>query len=289
MERSIARLNLGQPAIALAEKLGPGHIYQRGPYIVSLKKADSDKSEKAPEENEGMSRFNRYRYEGETVKWNDTILLPDTNEILTVSDALTGNTLWSRTFGKDVPHVYANYHAGVIAFAWEIGESGAKAEFDRSPLLAEKRSGAKDRDYLIEVVDFHSGSTVAGMVYNSNDGVVPLRNLLATRSWVAITDSYGRALIYNLKTGVCTGKVFGTAEWIAADSADLVIRYDARHFSLFDANTMTKLADYVFSDPLNELLLSPAGDKLFALSDTQTTYVAGTQAAPKQDSSLQAK
>jgi hypothetical protein len=288
MDRSIAHLGLAQPSIALADKLGPGRMYMRGPFLISVKKTNSDKPEKDPADQTGLSRFDRYRYEGEKVRWNDAMVFAETDETFTVSDAATGNMLWARTFGKDVPEISPKSGAGVVAFLWEIGESGAKEEFERSPILAARRSGAKDRDYLIEVADLHTGETVAGMVFSSNEGTVTPKQVMATRDWAAITDNYGRALVYNLKSGACTGKVFGTPDSFAAGSSKLLIKYDPRHYSLFDARSMSKLTDYVFSDPLDELLLSKAGDKVFAVSDTQTTYMINT-ATQKEDLSAQAK
>jgi hypothetical protein len=47
-----------------------------------------------------------------------------------------------------------------------------------------------------------------------------------------------RALIYNLKTGECTGKIFGSAAEIASDSNELLVQKDSRHFVLLDAATM---------------------------------------------------
>ncbi len=304
VERSVARLSLSQPAITLAAKLGPGRMRQVGPYIIAFKRNDGDKPDKDPSEFQDIARFNRYRYEGKTLRWNfNDIYNPNTGfsvdntgitptelgETLNVSDARTGTLLWSRMFEKDVPHLYPNPDAGVIAFCWRVGEPGAKAEFDKYPILAAKRNRASDNDYLLEVASLRNGEILAGMVLHTNDGTFALRGAVATQNWAAFADTFGRTLVYNLKTSVCTGKIFGLPDYLAPDSTQLVIQYDSRHFALFNTQTMVKQADYTFSDPVDYLRVSATGDRLFAISDTQTTYVVNTAVAPKQDSSLQAK
>jgi WD40 repeat protein len=280
MERSIARLGISQPGISLAAKVGTGRFRQHGPYIFAWRREDSDKPEK--ETDPGIERFNRYRYEGENLKYHDYFVPYESNQILEVRDAHNGNTLWTRTFSKDVPRLFVNEDAGVAALSWHLYQSGAKAEFDKVSGLAKH----SDRDYMIEVIDLHNGDIVGGLVFDTSDGMYGLKDILATRSWIAVHDSYGRTLAYDLKTHSCTGKIFGEPYKIAADGPELMIRYDSRHFSLYEAATMAKEKDYVFSDPVEALRFSSSGDKFFALTSAQTAYVVAASANADKGSAV---
>lgn len=274
VERIIARVNLQQSGISLASKVGSGRFHQYGPYVLSWRKGDSEKSEKDNEP--GMERFNRYRYEGESLKFREVFVPAESNETLEVRDAPTGDILWTRRFDKNVPVIFVNEGADVVTLTWRLYQSGAKSEFEKVPGLATKKSSAKDNDYLLEVVDLHSGRILRGMVFDTNDGVFSLEKVLATANWAAISDSNSRTLVYDLRSGKCTGKIFGNAFSISAASGELAIEYDSRHFSLFDAATMNRQADYVFSDPLIALRFSLSGDRFLAVTNTQTVYQINT-------------
>jgi hypothetical protein len=69
----------------------------------------------------------------------------------------------------------------------------------------------------------------------------------------------------------------------------LVIKYDSRHFSVFDLATMNRLTDYVFSDPVSVLTLSRNGDRLFALTNNQTVYQLSVASEPMQKAAASAK
>jgi hypothetical protein len=278
LERSVARLSLGQPGISLANKLGSGRFTQRGPYVITWKQK-RNKPEKPDDEEEEktIDRFNRYRYEGTNLKWHDLLEFPAKHETMELRDTKTGNVLWSRTFDHEVPNLFTHADADVIALTWWVGQPGVKDEFEKIPGLRAKKGAAKDSDFLVEIVDLRTGAIVGGVVLDTNDGMFRLQQVLPTRSWVAIKDSFGRVLVYNVKTGACTGKMFGTPYEMAADSKELLIRNDSRRFSLYDAETMTKRAEYLFSAPVANVQLSAKGDRMFALTDTQMTYIVDTK------------
>ncbi len=278
MERSIAKLNLQQPGMSMAAKLGPGKFHDRGAYLLTWKAKSSDENK---EEEKTIDRFNRYRYEGSSFRWNDIIKWPEQHQALEIRDTRTGNSLWSRQFDMDQPHMFTNPDAGVIAFVWSVGQPKVKAEFDKIPGLAEKKGSAKDTDYLIEIVDFQTGAPIGGLVFETNERTFVPESVLPTRNWVAVSDSFGRTIAYNLKTGACTGKVFGTPAEMAADSKELIIRHNSRRFTLYDTDTMSERAEYVFSAPVTNLQLSRNGSRVFALTSDQTTYMIDTAEAGK--------
>jgi WD40 repeat protein len=272
-ERAIARLNLQQSGISLANKLGPGMFQQRGPVVFGWKKKHSDKSEEEEEEELNKQRFNRYRYEGKSLSWRDVFVAPEEHETMEVRDSRTGSILWTRTFDKRVPRLYANTEAGVVTYSWRLYMPGAKAEYEKLADPAKKKPSYKDGDYLVEVVDLMTGSVVGFTIIDTNDGVFTLNSILATRTWAVAKDSFGRTLVYSLKTGECTGKVFGSPGEIASDSNDLFIEEDSRHFTLFDAATMSKKTDFDFPFPVTELRLNNKGDRILAVTADQTTYL----------------
>jgi hypothetical protein len=110
-----------------------------------------------------------------------------------VSDARTGNTLWRRHFGKDVPAVFVNQDEDCVTFAWRLYQPGAKSEMMRVPGLAASEGSAKVYDYVLEVLDLNSGVILNGMIFKTSNGVLQLDGVLASSTWLAVSDSYGRA------------------------------------------------------------------------------------------------
>ncbi len=86
VDRSIAKLNLQQPGITLAVKLGQGELHDVGPYLLAWKtNTDQDK-----EDEKTMERFNRYRYEGSRFRFEDITEIPRQHETLEVRETRTG-------------------------------------------------------------------------------------------------------------------------------------------------------------------------------------------------------
>jgi len=202
--------------------------------------------------------------------------------MLEVRDSRSGDALWTRTFEKRVPRVNVNVNAATMTFAWRLYMPGAKAELEKLPQLAEKRSSFKDGDYLVEVVDLMTGKIEGGILIDTNDGAFKLESILATKEWIAATDSYHRAVVYNVKTGKCTGKTFGSPFEIAGDSRELLISKDPRHFILVDTETMTQKSEFAFPFAVTTANLSPKGDRMFVVTEDQTIYILDTSTSRKE-------
>jgi hypothetical protein len=271
VERAIARLNLQQAGIGLANKLGAGRFRQYGPVVLFWPK--KHKADEEEDDTDSKQRFDRYRYEGTTFNWEDVYVAPDENETLEVRDSRTGKILWTRKFDKRVPRLYVNTEAGLITYAWRLYMPGAKAELEKFGELAKKRSAFKDGDYFVEVADLLTGAPVGSALIDTKDGVFTIGSMVATRNFIAAYDSFGRTLVYNLKTGECTGKTFGSPGEMASDTSDLFVREDSRHFTLFDAATMKRKGDYEFPFSVKELRMTSKGDRILAVTTDQTVYV----------------
>jgi hypothetical protein len=113
----------------------------------------------------------------------------------------------------------------------------------------------------------------------STCAIAPVKN--DPRNWIAAFDSNRRSLVYKLKTGMCTGKVFGSPTGIARGANELLIRRDSRHFVLYDAETMSQKAELLLPFSATTAVLSGNGDRMVAVTSDQTTYLLNTNEAGK--------
>jgi hypothetical protein len=270
VERSIVRANLRQVGMTLVEKVDPGRAWQACEYLVNLKpKHDKDKDKEAKDEEDEDKRD--YRFEGTHLSWSNAYDPADTNRTLEVRDVTTGTLLWSKTFSKVIPVIYTDSTANIAAFRWRLGADGAKAELKSLPNVLKPSGGGHDDDYLIEVVELSSGKFINAIVVDTANGAFSLRSHIATADWLAVYDSYGRTLVYSLKTGKCIDKFFGRPRNLSP-TGTLVVEHSRGRLAVFDPAASEKTHDLVFPFPVSTTFFTRDGKKLLLITTDQVVY-----------------
>ena len=272
VDRSIVRADLGQVQMSIVQKVDPGRVWQECQYLVSLKSKEenSEKKDKDQQEDSEENDERDYRYEGVKFSWRDVYEPAETNKTFEVRDALTGNSLWSKTFSKVVPAIYTDAESNVAAFRWRLSSQGAKAEMKSLPAVLRPESGGRDDDYLIEIVELSSGKFLSAIVIDTSNGAISLRRNLVTRDWVVGYDSIGRTLIYSLKTGKCTAKFFGDPRNVSL-SGTLVFQHDPGRLALYDLAS-NRTTDLTLPFSVSNTFFTRDGKKLVLLTNDQVVY-----------------
>lgn len=274
IDRAIIRASLQQNGMTLAVKVDPGRAWQECEYLINLKpKDDNQDAAKKKESKETEDEDKRdYRFEGNLISRRDVWGLPDTNKTIEIRDVQTGALRWSKTFSKVVPAIYTDASASVAAFRWRLGADGAKAEAKDLPNVWRPASGGREYDSLVEIVELGSGTFKSAVIVDTADGAFTIKGYLATSDWLVLYDSFGRTLVYSLKSGKCTGKFFGRPRNIST-TGTLVVQHTPGRLAIYDLGSMKKTHELVFSFPVSDTQFTRDGKKLILLTNNQVVYV----------------
>ncbi len=190
-------------------------------------------------------------------------------------DTRTEATLWSRTFPKLAPRVYGIAETGRLVFLWPADTSDAREEISHDPKLRERFAKVKISagDFLLEVADSRTGSTLGGALVLTGKGYFRLKQLFAAGQWIVAEDDLNRVLIYSLQTGRQAGKVFGATPVVSPAGNLLCVTNERGELLLYDLPGMTKRDDFFFTGRIAAGGFSADGKRLFILTDDQTTFV----------------
>lgn len=194
---------------------------------------------------------------------------------LDVRDAVSGSTLWTRAFPQDAPRVFVAADSSTVALLWRLSGGSASQEIKANEEIAKRASPVKrdDTNYLIEVLDAHTGKLLGGVAVDTNKGSFTIRDVFAAGNHLAIADSENRVLVYSLNSGLQTGKAFGHAAEASGASGLLAAENEAGHVLLYDLPTMQKRDEMTFTSPIVMMKFSDDGNRLFVLTGAQTAYV----------------
>jgi hypothetical protein len=217
---------------------------QNGPFVLSMKPADGKKDSSSA-------------------------------RMLSVRDARTGAPLWSQTFNKETPRVWANPDEGTIVFGWSVSTDAAKEEIKADPALKGRFAALREKegDYLLHVLDARRGQILSKLLIETGKGSFRIRSVLATNESVIISDSENRVLVYALASGEQTGKVFGNRPALARATNLLSVENERGQLTIYDLKTMAKRDTYTFLSPVSLARFSADGKRLFVLTANQTAYV----------------
>lgn len=198
---------------------------------------------------------------------------------LEVQDVRSGQALWSRLLSGQLPSNYPNAVADTLVFLWRASSDAAKAAAREAPDLRRRLDSIRKKEdaYYLEVVELHSGKLLGRLVVDTKEAF-DLRGIAAAGDFVALSDSQNRVLVYSLKSGEQTGKVFGRTTQLSANGM-LSVSAESREVTLYDAATMQKRGEYVF--PVNPAYLqfSKDGSRMLVLLKNQTVYVLDVKSA----------
>jgi WD40 repeat protein len=254
--RSVAQINLASKSATVAYKVDEDSVHQYGAFLVNRK----------PNKEGGSRRENI------TVE---------------VRDSSSGKPLWSRSFPHEAPGIFIDPGNGTIALTWALAAKSAKDEISANQDLSARAQGVKkdETNLLVEVLDARSGKYQGGVIVDTNKGSFLVRDVFAAGSNVLVGDNENRILIYSLATGEQTGKGFGHAAQVSANSGLVAVENEAGQVLLCDLVTMQKRDEFRFSSPVSMKRFSDDGKRLFVLTASQVAYVidisSATQPAAK--------
>jgi hypothetical protein len=260
--------------MSLAQKVDPGNTWQACSFLASLTPRTRSAPKKDEKDEENRDRRD-YRYEGrmERIRWDEPITWPMQDQRFEVRDAATGQILWQKDYNRDVPFISTNGYTGVATLRWYMGQDGAKAEMKSVSLVNRDSAETKTLDYMVEVLDLGTGKFLNGMIIDNHNGAYPIDSTMATRDWIVAHDRLGRTLSYSLKTGKCTGKVFGTPISISAQDNSVVVEHGAGRLGVYDLQNMREIEELVFSYPVSHVAFSRDGKKLIVVTTDEMVYV----------------
>jgi len=249
-ERNVAKFNLASGEIVPGPTIEAASARQVGPYLVVYKSAKANAKEDV------MPR-----------EWR--------NLTLDVLDARTMTSLWSRTYPKEAPGLWASPQYGTAVLVWGSGSEAALAEIKSDEQLTRLSAGLKEKEgnYLLEVVDIKSGNSLGKLLIDTGKGSFRLANAFAAGDWVAVTDTQNRVLLYSLRTGEQRGRVFGGYGTISLQAGLLCVENEIGKIALYSLNNFEKRDEMVFSSPISMLRFSPDGRRLFVLTVNQIVYL----------------
>ena len=198
---------------------------------------------------------------------------------LEVQDVRSGSALWSRALPGEMPSLYPNALADALVLLWPANSGAAKDAARQSPELNRRFDSIRKKEdaYYLEVVELHSGKPLGRLLVDTKDAF-DLRAVAAAGDFVALNDSQNRVLVYSLKSGEQTGKVFGRTAQLSAKGM-LSVSSEGAEVTLYDAATMQKRCEYVFPAHPAYLQFSKDGNHMFALLKNQTVYVLDLKSA----------
>lgn len=77
------------------------------------------------------------------------------------------------------------------------------------PNVLRSTSPGHDDDYFVEIVELSTGKFLKAIVLDTGNGAFHVRKHMVFGDWLVVYDSFGRTLVYSLKTGKCANKFFG--------------------------------------------------------------------------------
>lgn len=252
-ERNIAAFNLKDGSVVPGAKIESGNVRQMGEYVSVLKSAKTDANE---------NDFEAYRKNV-------------THELL---DAVTMKPLWSKHYPKEVPRVWVSPVYKTVALVWNVTDDAAKTEIKSDAMLSGQMTAMKEKegDYFLKILDAQSGNELGRLLIETGKGSFRLSNVFAINDWVIVTDTQNRVLVYSLKTGELKGRVFGGFATVSPKNKLLCVENETGKLTVYNLDTMERLDQFIFSNPLSLLRFSEDGKRLFVMTSKQTVYLLDT-------------
>jgi peptidase M48-like protein len=199
---------------------------------------------------------------------------PPTGAELELRDMAHAGSLWTRSFPKDPPRVWADPEGESIVFAWSADSAPGKDRIKNDEnLQAVAKADALAGDYVLEVLDPENGMVRGRLLLETGKGSFRMRSVLTAGNWVAVSDSLNRVLVYSLPRGELKGYAFGSRCIMNGTANRLAIDLGGGRMTVYDLTTMHRQHDYAFASNVEYAAFSKDGNRLFVLTSNQTAYV----------------
>jgi WD40 repeat protein len=306
-QHSIVRLDLAKGDAAPLHRLGDVYARQLGSILLTMRHADPAEEAKEREQREKHRREaaqERERFEAEKRKKQsreaapreerppdpeadvpDMPLLPPRRNVrVEVSDARSGEVLWSRHFPKELPGSFVTESEERLVLLWRVTADQVK-EFARENAELQRRlSNWKDKegDYYLEILEARSGKKLGFLLVETGQSSFRITDVFSAGDWVAVLDSQNRIQLFALSTGDRRAVFFGDRIALSAAARRACIENEPGKLALYDLDTSAEPVQrgfYVFSNPVSFFQFSRDGRRLFVLTSNQMIYLLDVESA----------
>jgi hypothetical protein len=131
----------------------------------------------------------------------------------------------------------------------------------------------KEGDYLIQLLDSHTGARKGELLLETGKGSFRLRSIFSAGEWVVMADTLNRVHVYSLRTGERKGQVFGSHAAVSQSRGLLCVENESGKLAVYDLATLEKRDELVFSNPVSVVAFGEDGRRMFVLTANQTAYL----------------
>ncbi|HKQ76419.1 MAG TPA: M48 family metalloprotease [Blastocatellia bacterium] len=248
VERQIASLDPNRLTMANVQTIKEDYAMQYGPFLL-------------------ITRLNK----------KDAGYLEDLT--LEMRDARNSTVLWSKSFNKEAPRVWADSSEGTMVLSWPVTSKYARDEIKSNAELSKRMAAMKEKegDYFLQVFDAKTGATKGKLLVETGKGSFRIASVFAAGDYVVIADTENRVLVYSLSKGEQKGRVFGSRAVIGrmdGQSAGLMcVENERGKLTIYDLASLEKRDEFTFTHPVSLTSFSQDGKKLIVLTANQSVYV----------------
>jgi WD40 repeat protein len=247
-KRMIVRVNPTGPSVVSSARLEADRIIiQEGLYLVEKKE---------PENRKNQART-----------------------VLSVTNAVTGQALWSRDYPKGFPWLNFNSEEDKAIFVWGASSDFVKAESNNDPVLKKKIASKRERqgDYYIQILQASTGNVLHTVYVETGRGSFRFRWAELAGDHLTLYDNHNRLLIYSISSGQRLGQIFGVNGSLSPATPLLAAENKPGVLTIYSLPSMEERGKLMFTRPLVFVKFSSDGKQLFALTNDQMTYLFHTE------------
>jgi hypothetical protein len=187
---------------------------------------------------------------------------------------LTDKVIWTKDFEKFVPRYSFDSYSGRLMFYWRLNTDEAKDKLKENPALKAQAEAMGDmkQDYLIEVVDAFQQKTIGTFLLETGKGSFEIGSGQSEGDWLMLKDSEGRVLVYSIRDGILRHRFFGRIASINPQGNQIIVENFPGELTLYSLDSGKRLGHLEVNGRVVFLRFNLQGNRLFVLSDTQTTY-----------------
>lgn len=202
------------------------------------------------------------------------------NVTVEVQDITTGQPLFSEHIPGRAPAIYMDPQSNLMVLA--LGAT-TLAENSSPDLVIDVPFFWQDQKrsvYDLEIVDLISGTKIRDLHVDSGKFSFVIRDISASRDYLALSDSENRVRLYSMKSGEQIGFVFGGPAYMSPAGLMSVVSQKGK-IDLYDCATLKKLQQFTFPSAAIYSHLSKNGERLLVLTADQTAYELRTHPQPQ--------
>ena len=190
-------------------------------------------------------------------------------------DPATGKELWRRDFPDHSPVPFADPQGDRLVLAWDASTSSAEAAAKRIPSAwpVFKHAKRSNLDTFFEIVDCHSGASIAGVLLQQGSGPYSFDAAFSVGNTLFLVKDEKRVSLYSLQDGKLLGKFVGLLTAASAQGGLFALEESPGRVSIYSLATGTKLGQHNFMDPIAYIHFSADGSRIFVLTKHQIAYV----------------